>query len=219
MLAAMALATLDTFLSQPMLLLGLGYQLVGIHLTTAGLLLCAYASGAVILFGGLRAWRRARFGLLLLLLVNPVPGIFTSFVDLPLQAIGAHIARGFAALIGVPVSSGTLTMMFAPNLGIFIAAGCDGMRGAVSMGLLALVIGHLRRLRPTAHTLFVLAAMVIAYIFNLLRLCAVIGYYWFALRIPVLGNYGTGIDYLIGGLLFVCAAGFLFAAPRWRQTA
>ena len=216
MIAAMALAVAD---GATLLILGfdLGGVATGVHLLPAGLLLCVYASGAVLLFGGTSAWRRAAFALLLLLLVNPVPGAFNSLVDLPLQALGARTARGFAALIGVPVSSGTLTMMFAPNLGIFIAAGCDGLRGAVAMGLLALVIGHLRNLRPASHALFVLVAVVLAYFFNLLRLCAVIGYYWFALRIPVLGHYGTEIDYLIGGILFFCAAGFLFAAPAWGR--
>ena len=216
MIAAMALAVAAG--ATPLSLwFSLGGAIAGIQLLPTGLLLCAYVSGAVLLFGGTSAWRRAAFALLLLLLVNPVPGAFNSLVDLPLQALGARTARGFAALIGVPVSSGTLTMMFAPNLGIFIAAGCDGLRSAVAMGLLALVIGHLRNLRPASHALFVLVAVVLAYVFNLLRLCAVIGYYWFALRIPVLGHYGTEIDYLIGGILFFCAAGFLFAAPAWGR--
>ena len=48
-----------------------------------GFLLFGYASGAVLLLGGARAWRASAFGLALLLLVNPVPEFFTRLVDIP----------------------------------------------------------------------------------------------------------------------------------------
>src|SRR5699024_6923892 len=123
-------------------LFDLKFMVVGlqhINMLPRGLLICGYASGAVLLFGGTRAWRRAWFPLLLLLAVNPLPGFFNGLVDLPMQYFAAHTARGFAAFMGVPVSEGTLRMMFTPRLGMFIAPGCDGLRGAVTMGYLALV--------------------------------------------------------------------------------
>ncbi|MGH8377631.1 MAG: exosortase J, partial [Gammaproteobacteria bacterium] len=181
------------------------------------LLLYVFASGVVLLFAGVQTWRRAWFALALLLFVNPVPHGFDVLVDLPLQYFAAHSARAYAALMGVPVSAGTLKMMFTPRLGMFIAPGCDGLRGAVAMGYLALVIGYLYRLPWRRWGVYVLAAVLLAYLFNLLRLCGVVIYYWFAMRMPAIAHHATLADYLIGGVLFFCAALFLFSVPRrWR---
>ena len=181
-----------------------------------GVVLFAYFSGVVLLFGGVAIWRKLWFALALWLFVNPVPSAFQVLVDLPSQALGAQTARAFAGLIGVPVDGTALKLMFSPDLGIFIAPGCNGLRGAVTMGYLALVSGYLRKMTGLRWGAFVASAVALAYVFNLVRLCAVIGYYWFALRMPVLGRYGTEIDYVIGGALFATAAWFLLRkSPRW----
>ncbi len=186
-----------------------------LHLLPTGLSLYLYASGVTVLFGGARAWRKAGFALFLLLFVNPVPAFFTSMVDLPLQRLGAEAARSFAALLGVPVSGAALKLMFFHDeLGMFIAPGCNGLHGAVAMGVLALVIGHLRRMRMLPHLLFVAGAIALAYVFNLLRLCALVLYYCLAHLFPVLGGCAVAADYMIGGTLFVLAAGFLFGVGR-----
>jgi len=66
-----------------------------------GLLLWLDASGFVFLFGGVRAWKSASFGLALLLLVNPVPGSVNNLFDLKLQYLSARLARGFATMLGM----------------------------------------------------------------------------------------------------------------------
>ncbi len=190
--------------------------LVSVNLVPRGLLLCAYFSGVVLFFGGVPAWRKAAFPLALWLCVNPVPGGFTELFDLPAQALAARVARGFAHLLSVPVEGDSLKLMFSSDLGIFIAAGCDGLRGATTMGYLALIVGYLYKLPAVRLGAFVLAAVLLAYAFNFLRLCGVICYYWIALRVPALGDYGTEIDYLIGGILFFFAAWFLRSVPRSR---
>jgi len=181
----------------------------GASLLPFGFVLFVYASGLVLLFGGLRTWRKALFALLLLLLVNPVPFWWSNLVDLPLQAIGARTARGFAEWIGVPLSGEALTLMFSPQHGIFIAPGCNGLRSVVTMGLLALVVGHLRALPLARHALFVLIAVVLAYLCNLLRLCAVVLYSAGAVRGFGVPEYGEQVDYLIGGGLFLAATAFV----------
>lgn len=189
-----------------------------LNLIPRGLSLAGFVSGMVLLFGGARAWRKAWFPLLLLLFLNPVPGWFNGAVDLPMQFFAAHAARGFAGLLDVPVSQGTLKMMFTPHLGMFIAPGCDGLRGAVAMGYLALVIGYLYRLDWMRWAIYVVSAILLAYVFNLVRLCGVVVYYWFAMRFPAIAHHATLADYLIGGVLFFCAALFLFSIPRlWRR--
>jgi exosortase J len=186
-----------------------------LSLLPIGLVFYLYASGVTVLFGGVRAWRKAGFALFLLLFVNPVPSFCTRLIDLPLQHLGAQAARSFAALLGVPVSGAALKLMFFHDgLGMIIAPGCNGLQGAVAMGGLALVIGHLRGMRILPHLLIVTGAVALAYIFNLLRLCVLVLYYCLAHLLPVLGEYAVGADYVIGGTLFVLAAAFLFGVSR-----
>jgi exosortase J len=187
----------------------------GFFVLPVGLAFYLYGSGLTILLGGARAWHRAGFALLLLLFVNPVPSFFTNLIDLPLQHLGAQTARSFASLMGVPVSGAALKVMFFHDeLGMFIAPGCNGLQGAVAMGGLALVIGHLRGMRILPHLFFVIGAVALAYVFNLLRLCLLVLFYCLAHLLPVIGGYAVGADYLIGATLFVVAAVFLFGVSR-----
>lgn len=217
MVAAVALSTVGVARAFKFNFL-FGAYFLPVHALPTGLLLWMYFAGAVLLFGGRQALRAHQFPLALLLFVNPVPSMFTAVADLPLQAIGAQTARGFAQWMGVPVSGDALKLMFTPQLGMFVAPGCDGLRGAVALGYLALIIGYLKRVKRSALALFVVGAVLLAYLFNLLRLCGVIIYYWLALRIPVISGSGTEVDYAIGGALFFCAALFLFGIPRLLPT-
>lgn len=179
-----------------------------------GLLLWIYASGFVLLFGGVRAWKSASFGLALLLLVNPVPGSVNSLFDLKLQYLSARVARGFATMLGMQVSGNGLEMMFSPEFGMFIAPGCNGLRGAVALGLLALVIGHVRRMGFASRMFFVVGSVGFAYLLNLLRLSGLVLFYWVALRLQLLQGHAEMADYIIGGLIFFLAAGFLVGVPK-----
>ena len=119
-----------------------------IFLPPHSLVAFAYAAGAVLLFGGTRLFRAALFPVVLMWFVNPVPHVFTLWIDLPLQHVSAHIARSFAMALGQKLSPDQLRLMFTPEFGMFIAPGCDGIRGAITMGFLALVAGYVYRFRP-----------------------------------------------------------------------
>lgn len=218
-LLPMALALAGTnlrFYGSPVLQL---FGEIGPGLLSSGLLLCLYASGAVILLGGFATWRKAAFPLLLVLFVNPMPSFFTALVDLPLQRFDAQVARDFAAWLQIPVTGSTLNLLFYRNeMGMFIAPGCDGLRGTAAMGLLAAVIGHLRGLRAGGELLLIAAAVALAYLFNLFRLCALVLYYRLAHSWPLLGAHAVGADYLIGAVLFALAAAFLFRVPSSRRS-
>jgi exosortase J len=211
---AMALAGANLqYYGSPALVLGN----VAFVLVPVGLVLYLYASGVIILLGGIAGWRKASFALFLLLFVNPVPSFFSSLVDLPLQHFGAQAARSFATFVGVPLSGTNLDLMFFHSeLGMFIAPSCNGLQGAAAMGGLALVIGHLRGMRIPRQTLFVAVAVALAYLFNLLRLCLLVLYYCLAHRFPVLGSYAVAGDYVIGATLFILAAAFLFGPATVR---
>jgi exosortase J len=181
-----------------------------VYLPPHSLVVFAYASGAVLLFGGTRLYRAAWFPIALLWLVNPIPHIFNVFVDLPLQRVSAHVARGFAIALGQPLSPDQMRLMFTPQFGMFIAPGCNGIRGAVTMGLIALVAGYIYRFRFRAHALVVAAAILLGYVFNFARLCLLVLYYLVALRLPWLQDKAKLGDYIIGACLFFFATYLLF---------
>ncbi len=189
---------------------------MGIALLPLGLTIFAYGSGVVLLLGGTRVWRKSLFPLTLLLLVNPVPTSFQR-LDLPLQFFCARIAQSFASFIGVHPDVNQLHLMFAPAFGMFIAPGCNGIRGAVTMGYLALILGYLYRFSVRNWILSVLGAVALGYAFNLVRLCFLVLFYRIALSLPWLQPHGTGADYLIGGILFLVAATLFAGVLRWGK--
>lgn len=174
----------------------------------------AYGSGLVLLVGGTRLWRASLFPLLLLLLVNPVPHVFSRLVDLPLQHASAHIARGLAHALGQRLTPDQLYLMFTPDFGMFIAPGCNGIRGSITLGLIALVAGYLYRFPLRLRVLAVVAAVLLGYLFNLLRLCVLVLYYVAALHWQVLQPHAEMGDYCIGATLFFGAAMLFFAGIR-----
>ena len=169
-----------------------------------------YAAGAVLLFGGMPLLRAAWFPVCLMWFVNPVPNFFTLHVDLPLQHASAHIARSFAQALGQPLTPDQLRLMFTPDFGMFIAPGCDGIRGAITMGFIALIAGYIYRFRLRVHVLVVVAAVALGYVFNFIRLCALVLYYIVALHIKWLQSRAEMGDYIIGGCLFLFATTMLF---------
>ena len=176
----------------------------------------AYTAGIVLLFGGMRLLRVAWFPVMLMWFVNPVPHFFNRFIDLPLQHASAVIARSFAHALGQPLTPDQLSLMFTPKFGMFIAPGCNGIRGAVTMGFIALVAGYLYRLRLRRWILLTAGAVLLGYVFNFVRLCGLVVYYVIALRYPWLQHHAAMGDYVLGACLFFGATVLLFALlVRW----
>jgi exosortase J len=181
------------------------------------LVVLAYGAGIVLLLGGPRLFRAALFPILLLWFVNPIPRVFSVWVDLPLQYASAHIARAFAMHLGHPLTPDHLRLMFTPEFGMFIAPGCNGIRGSVTMGFIALIAGYIYRFRWYASALAVTGAVLLGYLFNLLRLCLLVLYYVVALHFPSLQNKAENADYVIGAALFFLASFLLFAVIHSRR--
>ncbi len=178
------------------------------------LVMFAYGAGVVLLFGGPRLFRAALFPLVLLWFVNPIPHVFNVFVDLPLQRASAHVARAFAIALGQPLSPDQLRLMFTPDFGMFIAPGCNGIRGAVTMGFIALIAGYVYRFRWYAHAAVVAGAVLLGYVFNFARLCILVLYYLVALHFTSLQDKAEMGDYVIGACLFLLGTFLLFAVVR-----
>ena len=174
----------------------------------------AYTAGVVLLFGGTRLFRAALFPIVLTWFVNPVPNVFNLWIDLPLQHASAVVARGFAHALGQQLSPDQLRLMFTPDFGMFIAPGCNGIRGAITMGFIALIAGYIYRFRARFHALVVIGAVLLGYVFNLVRLCVLVLYYIVALHITWLQTRAEMGDYIIGACLFFVATTLLFVIIR-----
>jgi exosortase J len=185
-----------------------------IYVPPHSLVVFAYGAGVVLLFGGTRLFRAALFPLILLWFVNPIPHIFNVFVDLPLQRASAHVARAFAIALGQPLSPDQLRLMFTPEFGMFIAPGCNGIRGAITMGFIALIAGYVYRFRWYAHASVVAGAVLLGYVFNFARLCILVLYYLVALHFKSLQNKAEMGDYIIGASLFLLGTFLLFHVVR-----
>jgi exosortase J len=174
------------------------------------LLAVLYALGLVLLFGGKPLLRAAWFPVLFMWAVIPVPQTFSRRIDLPLQHASAHVARAFAHALGQQLTEDKLRLMFTPDFGMFIAPGCNGIRGAITLGMAAIVVGYLYRFRAKVYIPVVIGAVALGYIFNFLRLCLLVIYYKIALPYPWLQHHAKIADYLIGGTLFLCALAIFF---------
>jgi exosortase J len=187
---------------------------LGLH---PGLVMFFYGVGAVLLFGGPRLLRASIAPLCLLLFINPVPHFFNTAVDLPLQFLGATTARHFAHLIGLQPTGEQLRMMFTPNFGMMIVPGCNGVRGSITLAYLALIFGYVRHLRPRTLALTTLGAFLMGYVLNLVRLCVLVIYYRVGVSVTSIQPYGAGVDYAIGGTLFLFATLGVGLFIRWVE--
>lgn len=169
-----------------------------------------YAAAMVLLFGGQRLLKAAWFPVLLMGTVIPVPQSFSTWVDLPLQHASAMVARAWAHTLGEQLTQDKLRLMFTPDFGMFIAPGCNGIRGAVTLGLAAVVVSYLYRFRWYVCAPVVAGAVLLGYLFNFLRLCLLVLYYKLALPYPWMQHHAKTADYVIGGCLFVCALAIFF---------
>ena len=173
-------------------------------------MLLAYGSGVILLLGGVRLYRAALFPILLLWFANPIPHAFTLWVDLPLQYASAHVARAFAMSLGHTLTPDNLRLMFTPDFGMFIAPGCNGIRGSATMAFIALIAGYVYWFRWYRTALVVIGALMLGYVFNLVRLCLLVLFYAVALHFPSLQNKAENADYVIGAVLFLVATLLLF---------
>jgi exosortase J len=185
-----------------------------LQLPPVPLLAVIYAASFVLLFGGPRLLRKSWFPVLLMWAVIPVPQTFSSRIDVPLQHAGATVARSFAHLIGVHLSSTDLKIMFSPDTGMFIAPGCDGLRGSITMGLTALVIAYLYRFRWYVFLPVVAGGVLLGYVFNFLRLCSMVIYDRITVSHPALGPHEPLADHIVGGIIFVIALTIFFSVAN-----
>jgi exosortase J len=212
--AVLAVSAALMFLRDQMLLIVTVNKDWLLQLPPLPLMAVVYAAGMVLLFGGKRLLQAAWFPVLFMWAVIPVPQTFSRRVDLPLQHASATVARAWAHALGQPLTRDKLRLMFTPEFGMFIAPGCNGIRGAITLGLAAVVVSYLYRFRWYVYAPVVGGAVLLGYLFNLLRLCLLVVYYKIALPYPWLQHHAKIADYLIGGCLFMCALAVFFTVAN-----
>jgi exosortase J len=212
--AVLAVSAALMFLRDQMLLIVTVNRDWLLQLPPLPLVAVIYAAGMVLLFGGVRLLKAAWFPVLFMWAVIPVPETFSRRVDLPLQHASATVARAWAHALGQPLTQDKLRLMFTPEFGMFIAPGCNGIRGAITLGLAAIVVSYLYRFRWFVYAPVVAGAVLLGYLFNFLRLCLLVVYYKIALPYPWLQHHAKIADYLIGGCLFLCALAVFFTVAE-----
>jgi exosortase J len=217
-LGVVALSYILSLLRNEIVLFGVIGQ-VSVAFIPLSLPVYVYGCGLILLFAGTEVWRKAWFPLGLLLLSQPVPILANGLIDIPLQNISARVARSFATLIHFAPNTPQLRLMFSPDFGMFIAPGCDGIRGAVTMGYVALILGYVKRFAWYLWAAYVAGAVLLGYVFNFIRLCLLVIYYRIALGHPALEGVAKQADYGIGSCLFLVATLlFLWLASQKQGT-
>jgi exosortase len=179
-------------LSLPLMLLGLSYVL-----------------------GGREFVRRARFPLLFLFLMIPLPYIIYYKITFPLQIMSAKLSASLLDFINISViRRGNILVL--PNYELEVVAACSGLRSLMTMITLALVISFFSDLTAVRKTILVICAVPAAIIANTLRLVVTaIGAY------SISAQFAEGMLHEISGLI-VFFAGFVllmitFLILRWAR--
>jgi exosortase len=182
---------------------------------TARLSLPLMLLGFSYILGGVEFVRRARFPLLFLFMMIPLPYIIYFKITFPMQIMSARLSASLLDLIHISViRRGNILVL--PNYELEVVAACSGLRSLMTMITLALVISVLSDLTPARKTILVLCAVPAAVIANTLRLA-----------VTAVGAYSISTEFAEGTLheisgLIVFFAGFmlLFIALgilRWSR--
>ncbi len=175
-----------------------------------GLLIWAGVGGLVIWLRGWRDWRRAWFGLGLLLLLNPVPMFLSASVDVRLQNGAVWLAQALASVLGMHPVRQSFALRFSNHQTMYLANQCDGLRSAVALFYIGLIAGYWRGLAWMRWLAMTAAGVALAYGLNALRLSGMVLFHLAAGHWLALNPYENVADHLWGGLLFFLGAtGFL----------
>ncbi len=167
------------------------------------------------LLGGTGFVRVARFPLLFLFMMIPLPYIVYYKITFPMQMMSARLSASLLDLIHVSVlRRGNILVL--PNYELEVVAACSGLRSLMTMVTLALVISALSDLSTARKTFLVICAVPAAIIANTLRLVVTaVGAY------SISAQFAEGTLHEISGMI-VFFAGFIllmltFLALRWKR--
>ncbi len=125
-------------------------------------------AGGVVFVAGWRHLQLARFPLLFLLLMIPVPALLFNQIAFPLQLIASQFGAKVLALASVPVfREGNVIVLASTSLEV--AEACSGIRSLISLLTLAIVLGYFTDSRSWVRTVLACSTVPIAIVANGLR--------------------------------------------------
>ena len=133
------------------------YSLV---LTVAGLLL---------LIGGRQVTRAARWILLFLVLMVPLPGRVHNFISAPLQDAAVGGAVFVLELLGVPVTREGHVVVLNGTLPVAVEEACSGLRMLTAFVVVAAVLAYVVPRPKWQKAVLVLSSVPVAILCNLVR--------------------------------------------------
>jgi len=161
-----------------------------------------WISGFVLVYGA-RASAKARFPLLFLLLMVPLPEPWIGRIIFVLQAGSATVAYGLLRLLDVPVFQRGFTLVL-PTLDIEVAKQCSGIRSSLALFITNLLLGEFLLRSTSRKLLLVLATLPILIVKNGVRIVTLS-----LLSIYVSRSFLHGWIHTSGGIVFYSLALFL----------
>ena len=167
------------------------------------LLIPLFLAGAMASLAGWRFVREFTFPLAFLWFMLPLPPPVLALLDQPLQLVCARVVESVAHLLHMPViRSGTIV---GPSLSVAvdIAPECNGVRSAITILTLSVILARLKGLRVAAGVVLSVLGVGLAYTANFMRLCTL--FVMMDLFRDSFMNYEHAFDLTSGALWFLLA--------------
>lgn len=203
-------------------LAALGLAVLGALLFTVGQLgadlfltrvsLVVLLGGVVWALSGGRAARTMAAPLVFLLIAIPLPALVVNEVTLPLQLAASRVAEGILQAIAIPVyRDGNLLAL--PSGTLQVAEACSGLRSAVSLGAVGVLLAWATEPTLGRRVLLVAFTLPIAVVMNGFRVAATGMYVEAAGRPP-----GADLHAFMGWVTFLVAIAALMTLQRLVHT-
>lgn len=167
--------------------------------------------GAFILFFGTKAFRLARFPLLVFILMIPFPSWFLDRTVSLLQQGSVVVTAFLLNLTGVPFVREGLVFHLPTNLNIFIADDCSGIRSSIALLIASLVASDVFLRRGWTKLALNLAVLPLSLFKNGLRIATLS-----LLSVYVDRRFISGDLHRDGGILFYLIACGILGLLLWR---
>jgi exosortase len=166
-------------------------------------------AGAFVLCYGVPALRPARFPLLFLLLMVPIPSVLMEKIVFALQVGTSNLIYAMFSLTGTPLFRQGFSFEL-PGVGIVIAQECSSINSAWALFITGLLVGHFFLNSLRAKVCLSLLTIPIAIFTNSVRIVTI----WF-LATRVNSDFMTGDLHQNGGILFSIISLFLLLVSLW----
>lgn len=195
------------YLSLRLLSSGAGYRLSVVIL----MILLAWVAG-FLLFYGVRALRPARFPMLFLLLMIPIPAAVMAKIVWVLQVGTSNVVYALFYMTGTPLFRQGFSFEL-PGFGIVIAEECSSIHSAWALFITGLLVGHFFLRSFPAKACLSLLTVPIAILTNSVRIVAI----WF-LATHISSDFMYGNLRRNGGILFsLISVALLLVSLFWLR--